>query len=80
MAKLSDHEDSFLRLILRSPDRGDGWRTVSSILWRLVEGFGPKELIEFEEAPEGGGKVRLSDAGKIVVRYLVSGFHPEQPK
>jgi len=46
--KLNDKELGFLRLILRSPDRGDGWRSVSSVVWPLVESFTQPDLIEIE--------------------------------
>jgi hypothetical protein len=64
---LSEHEISFIRLVLRSDDVGDGWRNVSNILWRLVRDFKPKELIEIDEP---NSRVRLSERGQIVAEYL----------
>ena len=70
--KLTDDDTGFIKLILRSSDRGDGWRTVCSLLWRLVDKFPHKELIEAQEdMRDGGGIVRLSDKGKVVAEYLV---------
>jgi len=60
---------SFLQLVLRSPDTGDGWRNVSSALWPLVKGFSLPELIE-TEGDASGGRLRLSERGKIVCDYL----------
>ncbi len=68
--KLTEHDVNFLRLVQRSKDTGEGWREVSVQLWRLVGGFPHTELIEAEPNGEGWGRVRLSPAGEIVVRYL----------
>lgn len=46
---LSTGAKSFLRLVQRSKDIGDGWRQVSAVLWPLVIGFENKELIEVDE-------------------------------
>lgn len=70
MSRLSDNDLSFIRLIQRSDDRGDGWRSVSSLLWKLVDGFPHKELIEAERHEDGTGRVRLSDKGNTVAEYL----------
>ena len=67
---LSKADDALLRLLLRSPDRGEGWRTVSKPLWRLVESFGAKELLEIESSDAGGGRARLSERGLIIVDYI----------
>jgi hypothetical protein len=59
---------------MRSPNTGDGWKTVSRVLWRLVDDFGRPELIEvdkFTAESEKAGRVRLSEAGKIIAKYLV---------
>jgi hypothetical protein len=69
MSKLSDQEKSFILLLQRSPDRGDGWRTVSKMVWPLVTEFTCPELIEL--APLGdAGSVRLTDTGNTVAAYL----------
>jgi hypothetical protein len=69
--RLTEKEISFLALMRRSPDMGYGWRRVSSLLWRLVEEFEHRELIETEQCTDGSGLVRLSDRGRIVEEYLV---------
>jgi hypothetical protein len=61
----------FLRLLLRSPDLGDGWRRVSKMVWPLVEEFTEQDLIEKLESDEGGGNVRLSQKGQAVIEYVV---------
>lgn len=68
--KLSDQDINFIKLILRSPDAGDGWRRVSAQLWVLCERFGRQELVEYATAPEGGGKIRLSDRGIVLTDYI----------
>ena len=66
---LTDRERSFLQLILRSPNIGDGWRHVSSTLWPLVIDFTRPELIEID-AKESGGLIRLSERGLILADYF----------
>ena len=56
-----------LALIQRSPDRGDGWRSVSKPLWPLVQGV-PGELVERRE-DESGRWVRMTYAGLAVLKY-----------
>lgn len=68
--KMDDKEIGFLRLLMRSPDIGDGWRKVSSVVWPLVDGFKRPELIESEGSRENGGRVRLSERGAVVVYYV----------
>ena len=70
MAKLAEREIDFLRLLLRSPDNGDGWRYVSKVLWTLVEKFGRPELIEAIPTEDGSGHVRLTERGLIVCDYI----------
>lgn len=70
--RLTWEQENFLALLLRSPDAGDGWREVSSWVWQVVEHFGRKELLEVEKR-EDGGRIRLSERGKIVVDYILGG-------
>jgi hypothetical protein len=60
---------SLVSLINRSPDTGDGWRNVSSLLMTLVVDFEDQSLIEWEYT-DTGGKVRLSPKGVEVAPYL----------
>lgn len=65
---ISDNSRSFLKLLLRSPDRGDGWRAVSEGVWPLVTGFKEQELLELDTDAK---RVRLSPSGQTVAEYLV---------
>lgn len=64
--KFTDKDRSFLKLLLRSPDIGDGWRKVSSVVWPLVLEFPHPELIRLRN----GCEVRLSKSGLVLVDYL----------
>ena len=70
MSKLTREEIGFLRLVQRSPNDGDGWRSVGKMLWPIVIGFKRPELIETEALPDGMGRVRFSERGEIVLSYL----------
>lgn len=65
--KLTEQSKSLIRLILRSPDIGDGWRQCSSSVYQLIENFPHQELIE---ADANNLRVRLSERGQIVQEYL----------
>ncbi len=56
-----------LALIQRSPDRGDGWRSVSGACWPLLDGI-PSDLVETEPSNDGG-RVRMTDSGMAVLLY-----------
>ena len=58
---------STLALIQRSPDQGDGWRSVSAACWPLVKDL-PIELAECEPNDDGG-RVRMTDSGRAVLHY-----------
>jgi len=63
---LKPQDADFLRLVNRSPDRGDGWRSVSKTCWPLVTAFTTPELIEIDEP---NMLVRLTDEGQAVVDF-----------
>jgi hypothetical protein len=65
MAKLSDSDISVLKLILRSPNHGAGWRHVSEQLWFIIEEFERKELLEIKPL-----MVRFSERGLVVIDYI----------
>jgi len=65
---ISNADKEFLRLVTRSPDRGDGWRSVSSACWALVEQFGTPELLEVDKH---NMRVRLTEAGVAVVQFAL---------
>lgn len=68
--QITNQENATLKLIMRSPDKGKGWRNVSSTCWPLVEKFTKPELIETVKNEDGGGMVRLSDRGSVLADYL----------
>lgn len=70
MTKLDNEQASLLSLILRSPDHGDGWRSVSPVLWNALVPRMNDDLVEKEPATEGG-RIRLTERGKIVCDHLV---------
>lgn len=73
MSKDDQHEQqrkAFLQLICRSPDIGDGWRTVSRVIMPLVEKYADQTLIEWTKNDDGTGRVRLTEKGGIVLPYL----------
>lgn len=51
----------FIRLLLRSPDDGDGWRNLSSACRPLIDAFTRKELLEIDAECQ---RVRLSEKGR----------------
>ena len=64
--KLAMGELSILRLAAK--DAGaDGWAHVSKIVWPLIASV-PDELLEKRET-ETGGDVRITEQGKIVLKY-----------
>lgn len=68
MSKLNESDKEIMKLIQRSPDQGDGWRTVSSMLWKpVIVSFTQKELLEIDEENQ---RVRLSPKGIIVADYI----------
>lgn len=67
MNKISHEQVSFLKLILRSADVGDGWRQCSFHVYPLAETFKHPELLELNE---GAKQVRLSARGLVVADYI----------
>jgi hypothetical protein len=64
---MADHRP-ILALIDRSPDRGDGWRSVSKVVWPALASL-PEDLAERELLDDGTGRVRLTTMGIGVLRY-----------
>ena len=64
--KIKDKDVAFLKLLLRSPDVGDGWRNVSAMIWPLVAAFPHPELIRMRN----GNQVKLSGRGLTLVDYI----------
>lgn len=67
---LSENQAIFLKLVLRSPDVGEGWRNVSRAVWKIIEEQA-ESLPELIEIDKDTFRLRLTKEGQIVVRYLV---------
>lgn len=68
--ELFERQSPLIKLILRSPDQGDGWRNVSQTL-RAVISKGIAAMPELYETRENGGmQIRLSERGNAVKDYL----------
>jgi len=57
-----------LQLVAQDADEAQ-WAQVSEVVWPLVEKL-PSELIERQRDEPNGGRCRLTEAGKIVLRYV----------
>lgn len=66
---LTSKQTDILRLIQRSKPGEDGWYRVSKIIWPLVDGVLPDDLIETKAADEGGF-IRFTERGHAVADYL----------
>jgi hypothetical protein len=69
MSDLAQSQKDLLRLIVRSPDIGEGWRVVSDTLWPVIltELQGP-DLIEINQETR---RIRLTQEGVTVVKYVL---------
>jgi hypothetical protein len=65
---MTQQDRDFLTVLARSPDRGDGWRSVSKTCWQLVEDFAVKELIEVDQP---NMRIRLTSDGIAVVKFAL---------
>lgn len=68
---ISDKSKSVLELIMRSPDRGNGVRTVSATCMSLLTDLPEQELIELSIDDDGSGTVKLTEKGEIAVMYAI---------
>ncbi len=66
MSAITQKGKEVLRLINRSPVDSEGWSRVSPTVLPLLD-FAPAELIERSFSSEF---VRLTEAGKTVVKYI----------
>ena len=67
---LTNKQIQTMKLINRSPDKGEGWRTVSSVCWPLLKDV-PDELIEKERFEDGSGRVRFSHEGQTIMNFAL---------
>ncbi len=65
---MNDADKEFLRLLLRSPDEGDGWRSFSKTLWPLVSMFESPDLLEIDKP---GMRGRLTEDAKSIVPLML---------
>lgn len=74
MSKLSSKQQDILRLIMRSNADYDRWYHVSNVVWPLVDGTMPSDLVELRPHKNGGvvsgGHLRLTERGQAVADYL----------
>jgi hypothetical protein len=66
---LSEKQTNILRLIQRSTPADDGWYTVSKVVWPLINGTLPTDLVE-TEVTNNGGRLRFTMRGQAVADYL----------
>ena len=67
MAQLTFDQRSLMKLILRSPDLGDGWRQCSDLLWPHVRRVYDQipELFEVNDLQQ----IRISPEGTIALKW-----------
>ena len=65
--RLTQEQKATLDLIMRSPDRGEGWRTCASILFEKLIVPMPDELVEKDMEQR---KCRLTEQGKTLVAWM----------
>ena len=65
---INNFDKDVLRLVARSPDRGDGWRTVSDVCWPLIESFTAAGLLEIDEHSR---RVRLTNSANVLLDYAL---------
>jgi hypothetical protein len=69
--KISDQQIDFIRLILRSPDRGDGWRSVGKMLETTVMRQKDANPELFEIATEDDKmSIRLTERALVLADYI----------
>jgi len=66
---LTSKQTDILRLIQRSKPEEDGSYRVSKVVWPLVNGTLPSDLVETTETDDGGF-IRFTERGKAVADYL----------
>lgn len=67
---LTPKQIELLRLIQRSKPNEKGWYRVSRVVWPLVDGKMPVDLVETSPTTGDGGFVKLTERGQAVADYL----------
>lgn len=66
---LAPKQIDILRLIQRSKPNHEGWYTVSKMIWPIINGALPTDLVETAET-DNGGHLRFTARGQAVSDYL----------
>lgn len=66
---LNEKQINILRLVQRSNAEVDGWYQVSKVVWPLIDGTMPADLVE-TQATDSGGRLRFTLRGQAVADYL----------
>lgn len=64
-----DTEDKYILILANRGKDESGWAKVSRPVMPLVRHL-PSSLVDVVEYPTGEGRVRLTEEGKTVLRYL----------
>jgi hypothetical protein len=70
MSKLTTKQKSIMLLIQRSPCNKYGWYKISKTVWPIIDGVLPSDLVKIKVDEGGGRLLRLTDNGKVVMKYL----------
>lgn len=65
----TEKQTNILRLIQRSKPEDDGWYRVSKVVWPLVKGTLPDDLVELKPTDDGGF-LRFTERGQAVADYF----------
>jgi len=65
--KITQEQKATLDLLMRSPDRGDGWRTCSPILFEKLIVPMPDELVEKDVEQK---KCRLTEEALTLIEWM----------
>lgn len=68
-SQLDAGQKHLLRLINRGK-KEDGWTSVSAVVFPLLLDL-PEDLVEKEKFDIGGGRIRLTEKGNVVLPYIV---------
>lgn len=66
--ELTSQQKHLLFLVNKGADES-GWAKVSKLLFKLVLETAPAELVEVEGSSESGGRARLTEEGKVVLKW-----------
>lgn len=65
--KITEKQAQLMKLIARSADIGEGWRQVPDPIWNAVKHFARSDLMEIDEPSK---RIRLTDDGRVVLKYI----------